>query len=57
MIYFDAVAKVKLLNKFYDALNPGGYFIIGFFDTMTHLMDSKKFKPADEEAKIFQKVG
>jgi chemotaxis protein methyltransferase CheR len=57
MIYFDAIAKVKLLDKFYDALNPGGYFVIGFFDTINYLMDSKKFKLADEEAKIFQKVG
>jgi chemotaxis protein methyltransferase CheR len=56
MIYFDTTAKVKLLDKFHTALNPGGYFIIGFFDTITHLMDSKKFKLVDEDAKIFQKA-
>src|SRR5688572_4047591 len=38
MIYFDAVAKQKLLTKFYDALKPGGYFIIGFFDTLGTLL-------------------
>lgn len=56
MIYFDNVAKNKLLEKFYGALNPGGYLIIGFFDTMTHLMDNSRFRLADESAKIFQKV-
>jgi chemotaxis protein methyltransferase CheR len=56
MIYFDNPAKLKLLDKFYQSLNPGGYFIIGFFDTMGHLMDSSRFKLVDEAAKIFQKV-
>lgn len=55
MIYFDTIAKTKLLDRFYDALNPGGLFIIGFFDTMMLLMDNKKFALVDEEAKIFQK--
>lgn len=57
MIYFDNLAKMKLLEKFYTALNPGGLFIIGFFDTMGHLMDDRHFKLIDERAKIFQKVG
>ncbi|MGC4021112.1 MAG: protein-glutamate O-methyltransferase CheR [Cyclobacteriaceae bacterium] len=55
MIYFDTPAKLKLLDKFYQSLRPGGYFIIGFFDTMGHLMDDSKFKLVDETAKIFQK--
>lgn len=56
MIYFDTAAKRKLLDKFYTALNPGGYLIIGFFDTMNHLIDDDKFGLADEAAKIFKKV-
>lgn len=56
MIYFDGQAKTKLLKKFYDALNPGGYFIIGFFDTMSHMIDNDKFRLVDDQAKIFQKV-
>lgn len=56
MIYFDATTKIRLLNKFYDALNTGGYLIIGFFDTMSHLIDNKKFHLVDAEAKIFQKI-
>lgn len=55
MIYFDTIAKTKLLEKFHSALNPGGIFIIGFFDTMMLLMDNKKFALVDEEAKIFRK--
>ncbi|HEY5744486.1 MAG TPA: protein-glutamate O-methyltransferase CheR [Chryseolinea sp.] len=56
MIYFDSTAKINLLDKFYEALNPGGYFIIGFFDTMNYLVDHKKFLLVDDEAKIFRKV-
>jgi chemotaxis protein methyltransferase CheR len=55
MIYFDNAAKLKLIDKFHQSLNPGGYLIIGFFDTMGHLMDNSKFKLVDEAAKIFQK--
>jgi chemotaxis protein methyltransferase CheR len=55
MIYFDTIAKTKLLDRFYEALNPGGIFIIGFFDTMMLLMDNKKFELVDEGAKIFRK--
>ena len=55
MIYFDTIAKNRILSRFHEALNPGGYVIIGFFDTMSHLMESNKFATADENAKIFQK--
>ena len=56
MIYFDGIAKTRILEKFHRALNPGGYLIIGFFDTMSHLMDNKMFELTDEEAKIFRKI-
>jgi chemotaxis protein methyltransferase CheR len=55
IIYFDAIARSKILAKFYEALNPGGY-LIGFSDTMSYLIDNNKFKLIDDEAKIFQKV-
>lgn len=55
MIYFDNPAKTKLLDKFYNALKPGGLFIIGFYDSMTHLMDQDKFIELDQNAKIFVK--
>jgi len=55
MIYFDNPAKQKLVEKFYNALNPGGYFIIGYFDTLINLIDNKKFIPGDSESRIFKK--
>lgn len=55
MIYFDHKAKEKLMEKFYRALKPGGYFIIGFYDTMLSLVDDKQFSLINAEAKIFRK--
>jgi len=57
MIYFDTQAKKNLLQKFYHALNPGGYFAIGFYDTMLPMIDQTLFSIEDEEAKIFRKLG
>jgi chemotaxis protein methyltransferase CheR len=57
MIYFDATAKSILLDKFYQALRPGGYLIIGFYDTMLPIINQAKLTIADEEAKIFSRVG
>lgn len=56
MIYFDTIAKIKMIDKFHESLNEGGLLIIGFFDTMSHLIDTKKFEVIDEEAKIFRKI-
>jgi chemotaxis protein methyltransferase CheR len=56
MIYFDNAAKQKLFTKFYDSLNPGGLFIIGFYDAVLPMIDAAKFKVIDMDAKIFQKV-
>lgn len=57
MIYFDNGAKLKLFQKFHDALNPGGLLVIGFYDAVLPLMDENKFKVLDMDAKIFRKVG
>lgn len=56
MIYFDNNAKLKLFDKFHECLNPGGLFIIGFYDAVLPLVDPNKFKVLDMDAKIFQKV-
>ena len=53
MIYFDTKAKEELLAKFYNALKPGGYFMIGFFDTMNYLINNDRFELVDDQAKIF----
>ena len=34
MIYFDQDTKVRLLNKMYDAMAPGGYLFIGTTETI-----------------------
>ena len=56
MIYFDTTTKLRLLQQFYDCLNPGGYFIIGFYDALVPLMDESKFDFFDLNAKIFKKI-
>jgi len=55
MIYFDNAAKTKLLAKFYDALRPGGLFIVGFYDAPVHLVDENRFDLIDADARIFKK--
>ncbi len=55
MIYFDNQAKARLLTKFYDALTPGGLFIVGFYDAPIHLVDDTQFDLIDADAKIFRK--
>ncbi|MFA0815062.1 MAG: protein-glutamate O-methyltransferase CheR [Anaerofustis sp.] len=36
MIYFDLETKTNLVNKFYDALKPGGYLFIGHSESVQH---------------------
>lgn len=55
MIYFDNAAKAKLLAKFYDSLNPGGLFIVGFYDAPIQMVDESRFDLVDPDAKIFVK--
>ncbi|MEG1027918.1 MAG: protein-glutamate O-methyltransferase CheR, partial [Oscillospiraceae bacterium] len=42
MIYFDQPTKNALINKFYDALNPGGYLFIGMSESVQR--DKTNFK-------------
>lgn len=35
MIYFDKATQARLVNKFYGALNPGGYLFIGHSESLT----------------------
>ena len=47
MIYFDNTVREKLLAKFYAALKPGGYFIIGHSETINGIKnDFKYLKPS-----------
>ncbi|MEG2814166.1 MAG: protein-glutamate O-methyltransferase CheR [Oscillospiraceae bacterium] len=42
MIYFDQATKNALINRFYDALTPGGYLFIGHSESVQR--DTTKFK-------------
>lgn len=47
MIYFDMPTKVSLVNRFYDATKPGGYFFIGHAETISKEDTKYKYvKPA-----------
>lgn len=34
MIYFDQPTKEALVNRFYNATNPGGYLLIGHSESI-----------------------
>jgi len=52
MIYFDTPTKNGIINKFYDALQPGGYFMIGHSESLSACDHRFKYiKPS-----IYQKV-
>jgi chemotaxis protein methyltransferase CheR len=35
MIYFEDETKRKLIDRFYDQLEPGGYFFIGHSESVS----------------------
>ncbi|RKF19621.1 protein-glutamate O-methyltransferase CheR [Alginatibacterium sediminis] len=39
LIYFNADVKTKILNQFAQALNPGGYLMLGASESLTGLTD------------------
>lgn len=56
MIYFDQATKERLLQDFHQALYPGGYFIIGFFDSIVSLIDKEKFSFENPGLRVYKKV-
>lgn len=42
LIYFDVEAKKKVIRKFYDLLNPGGYLFIGHSESLHGITDAFK---------------
>lgn len=42
MIYFDKPTKAALIQRYYDAINPGGYLLIGHSETIDR--DESKFQ-------------
>lgn len=53
-IYFEQKLQEKLYMKFYDALNEGGYFIMGKTETLVGPA-ANKFKPVEPKERIYQK--
>ena len=54
-IYFTNEAKAKIIRNFYDALNTGGYLILGKTEMMpTEVRDG--FKVIDNRTKLYQKI-
>ena len=45
-----------MLNKFYDALKPGGFLIIGYFDALLPVIDKDMWEYYNLQAKIFRKI-
>lgn len=56
-IYFPKDVQKEIVAKFYDQLNPGGFFILGHSETLNGISDAfeyRKFK--NENLMIYQKV-
>ncbi|AJQ25756.1 CheR family methyltransferase [Pelosinus fermentans] len=43
MIYFDAETKIKLINRFYDHMEPGGYLFIGHSESINRHESNYQF--------------
>lgn len=54
MIYFDMNAKKEVMTKFQNSLNPEGYFISGFFDSMLTSQERSHFDDSFASARIFR---
>ncbi len=56
-IYFPKDVQKEIVAKFYDQLNPGGFFILGHSETLNGISDAfeyRKFK--NENLMIYQKA-
>ncbi|HTZ99306.1 MAG TPA: protein-glutamate O-methyltransferase CheR [Candidatus Aquilonibacter sp.] len=43
LMYFSEARRLAILRRFYDALEPGGYFLLGHAETLSHA--PVKFEP------------
>ena len=46
MIYFDQPTKDALVQRFYDATNPGGYFLISYSENLSPGTSYRRLAPA-----------
>lgn len=55
LIYFDDKAKKRVIDNFYDCLNPHGYLVIGFSESLHNV--TRAFRPIPcHKAVIYQKI-
>lgn len=55
LIYFDDKAKKRVVDGFYDCLNPRGYLVIGFSESLHGL--TRTFRPVPwNKTVVYQKV-
>jgi chemotaxis protein methyltransferase CheR len=54
IIYFDRVIQEELFQRFYDALIPGGYLVLGKVETLLGPTRGK-FRPVNSRERIFVK--
>lgn len=55
LIYFDDASKKKAVSHLYDSLNPGGYLLVGFSETLHNV--TRLFRPVSiERLVVYQKV-
>ena len=47
LIYFDDDSRRKVLNNFYDSLNPGGYVFLGHSESVGRITSAFRLKRAD----------
>ena len=55
LIYFDDKAKKRVLDSLYDCLNPNGYLVIGFSESLRNL--TRAFRPISlNKTVVYQKI-
>ena len=55
LIYFDDKAKKRVVDSFYDCLNPRGYLVIGFSESLHSL--TRAFHPiSSHKTVVYQKI-
>lgn len=57
LIYFDNALKKKMLQKFHEALRPGGFLVIGYFDALLPVLEKDMWEYYNLSAKVFRKKG
>lgn len=55
LIYFDEKAKKKIIDNLYDCLNPNGYLVVGFSESLHNI--TRAFRPLQgNRAVVYQKL-